>query len=1800
MTRKATLKNITKPGYFDNDFPKILDGSKTTTIGASYKSMMVTTDNTMHYYILFPGFNTAGGEMNQDFMQLTDLYLPMKSTAASIEIQPMKQYDPNISEWRVIEQSITFKPVSENPTNGMWEAVRVPTRRYTATGQRFFQTEAGLSIPNERSLFDYNWNQDPTYCTGTLDDLYEHVFQSNLEHTYWPWVESPCIEPCPPDENQAPGEDSAVDPEGNENDPPENPDEDEPMPDDGDLPPIPPLFFLPPSRRTPRDDPPEEYEKNKDKIEVLDPTETETEFDEDTGEITHVTNNPLPPGIPIPIQAPNDNPQLQPATKANTLLELVNNYRAAQDPPLPSLYTPYDSNTKERPPAQVLYLAAKEQAVHNKSIGQSSHETTKFPGDYSHYDRAHYTGWKNKRLGENAGQGLTPADVIQQWKNSPDHDINMLGDFTHAAVSWQGDFAVLMLGNDNRTTGPSRQDNPAVPIIYHDGDLYADEEPDDIETEPVNENNYVDRISNNARPNQEASRINPTKNEEEAPLSPLGYPDYSNIESTTNPYNLTNTTRPQPQTSPSNANGWADVNWDDPNIGKSPYYDGHLPENWLQDIDTYLDQYSPPGKQTLPWYPPLNTAADSSDRYNGPYAQSSQQWDEVGRAAMEAVNWDDPNIAADPFYDGHMPSGWTNPYAQSYIYDEIERQRQNGNDVSLPLEKTPDYEIPGDYTRPKRCGKYATTYKQYVHPTSRPQPSLAHIDPARQEAARERYHTMELMDRLYSKYTTPPAWPLMPQADPSDLDTPEYSDLPNPAEVLVGQFDFGQQNVYDQSHMPLDDPDDQLTYMWWQYARMPGHDTTQEYAYGFGPNTELGAWQNTAPIWTPDTANYPQPPFNNDDPGWKKHFRPGEGIPYGASVDVQQSNMDIDLAPTRSIHVSDRTATDYEDQKQWKWPKLVNGEPHMPPDKWFQITTYHDIGAIWWYSDQYWKIWGYNNQLAYAVVLLNKLNELRPMDLTWPSNFPRILTLGQLPPSIDPEINQYVNENPLPSNFKTIQHYEWFLKILYAKNMSDPSPEPYDEIQSKYPDFRQRLNVPTRKPDYEETNDVNVFQSYAMEKRYPDFQPITSPPYVNPYAEKLTYMELYEGVKRLTPHYDIPWWQAGSDQNERMIFHLFTWAYRDTDYTQWDATIPSEVEGEPYDDYDFDAPDSKFGDTDPRGLPWEWSGNYFNYWRYKQQNTPADGYYDNNQNNNHTIVTWNDTVPISNTGPRATVEPADMYRNTQWEILNTLQYLVKGERTPWSWPLPSSDYNIDSTDAEIDAIQLANPNLKTTLHPNWQWTDDNSIGVYLKAVRDSGIYFNPWDQTQQILKDTPDLQSPTTLLTIPNLPKDTYEYKQFRDYYYLQHGELPQTDVYHDPYTLQNLAFFGRKSYQWTYYDIATYQNFLDGGAENNPIFDDYATEGFNTKQDMVDWTLSGVYSKLAPPICVTAPTTQTVTYDDHHTTYDPTLQEINTIRANPENYTWDYPTPPAQPPVAYQNALTLAAQRHAQDLVDRNYWTGAGNPHQATNGDEPVNPYGEWQYDRTQYFGYGTTQWVTENIYWTTDGTHTQADVVEAWRQSGDPNTVGTHSGNIMDPDIDQIGIGQVEFDNNGTTTYVYVLVLAASSPNGGGTETEALFEAETVPGEDCTDDPYKLHMTWDRRAHIPLSEEPKIVPHNRNGSNEPIQIDGQVGSENARLLNDVCIGKQEIEHSFYKYMDTILVRIKSLNNQALKIKARFQTKREYTVPTNDPFAKWQTNNTKFFSENQQADYLKNHPYHRRDLKDTAYKAGTWIPQKR
>lgn len=182
---------LNTPEYKLRAYPKIHDGSKTYTIGAQYinnEDCTLADDSLM--IVICPAFSSQG---------YTDSYLP-NSTIDGCAILPVDlvasalyigqaETGLNIQCWRVISQEATIDIV--NKSYGTWESIRIDTRKFThglylRNNDRIQKTgfSAAFLTPDYTTM---PWHQDPSYSTGTFNELKDVFFRLNLNHTHWPW-----------------------------------------------------------------------------------------------------------------------------------------------------------------------------------------------------------------------------------------------------------------------------------------------------------------------------------------------------------------------------------------------------------------------------------------------------------------------------------------------------------------------------------------------------------------------------------------------------------------------------------------------------------------------------------------------------------------------------------------------------------------------------------------------------------------------------------------------------------------------------------------------------------------------------------------------------------------------------------------------------------------------------------------------------------------------------------------------------------------------------------------------------------------------------------------------------------------------------------------------------------------------------------------------------------------------------------------------------------------------------------------------------------------------------------------------------------------------------------------------------------------------------------------------------------------------------------------------------------------------------------------------------------------------------
>lgn len=202
------------------------------------------------------------------------------------------------------------------------------------------------------------------------------------------------------------------------------------------------------------------------------------------------------------------------------------------------------------------------------------------------------------------------------------------------------------------------------------------------------------------------------------------------------------------------------------------------------------------------------------------------------------------------------------------------------------------------------------------------------------------------------------------------------------------------------------------------------------------------------------------------------------------------------------------------------------------------------------------------------------------------------------------------------------------------------------------------------------------------------------------------------------------------------------------------------------------------------------------------------------------------------------------------------------------------------------------------------------------------------------------------------------------------------------------------------------------------------------------------------------------LSFGEHFNVQEPYFDAINLARTTPATYTWSASAanpPTAQPALTWSNVLALAAESHLQDLMNRDYFS-----HDSTNGGAlPVSPEGQWHYDRADYFGWGSTNGVTENIYSNTGAVATPFTVMQAWANSGDNAAPGTHSGNVIWNAAEVMGFAYGSYNDGGTTRWIYVLLTGDTNAFGvtNGPELHGMETLTSGEGEVCVLPIAKIH---------------------------------------------------------------------------------------------------------------------------------------------
>lgn len=996
------MEYLKNPRKRAKDFPKIHDGSFQSSLGIQKEDnlTLVCPKDTAIGIMVIPALNYQAviGEIDPktNFIKVTKL-----SQLASLDIGyhfvNNELTENDLKCWRVISQQLKFLNVmfnnEQNKGAAFWESIRIDTRSLN----QFLMWNIGKEtymFPRHHMLEE--WQNDPSFSTGSHLDLPNCFFQQNLEHHKWPWIcmccnqlddsdntgetieedDPPIPEGSKPEEEPGPGDtqdpNQPTDPPAGGGGPGEG--TEDPMEDDNG-----PIIWPPPYiRREPDDEQLDEVDvidENGDKkptkivdFDFTDPTISETEDNTDIyPDITEHTPEPGQPGYGYSFPIVDDSVDWTETTGIEEspfdLRDDTKPYVRPETVYSPVEFTPEGVMTEiEGIVAQINSFRINDPTGSNVPLILNANITAAAQDVAAQWDRYH--------------PAETPEDMhTADWREgllngqAPAYDAQRFG---YQMTSWFGE--VSQIGTfDNAATNYKQSQ-------MH-WDILKDPKYTDIgigivpSTEYPGQYNIVTMVGTGKVVNTD---IPPIRNHKDYHFNPSG----------------TGTRHPEP---------FVNVGETVRNILELQGQNGSLPP----------DSRVPPELQQYPT-------------------------EQINRIRDQANGWPVSNV------DTVWPTG-----PQDVILrDDIIPGTHEMLNIQQPSK--------AQWSHPSICHETANFEQHIVWPfndeylpASGEEFNVhgAETESTRKQRVMDERNFMLIYDMKYGK--------ILPMPGPSAV--PErYAGDPLPTAKEFAQFmytiaDNGQWvNMEDAFGQKFENKIDYIYYNTWAFNRQAGNMDGL-----LDPTTPVEDVVQSASTLAPaGYADFTEPgyiPLPND---LIPHPDPTIGRSYDELVDIYGRNAEVMSAPPKdTVHPDAFTNYTYDNN----WPNLYGTTPLIPPDDWFTGYAFHPVQYIHTYAQTNHNLWRMDAKQYELYLLTHFEDNVSEYDTLWefPSDFPKIqLQDYWMPNNIDTVVDSYVASVTRPAEFESDEAYALWINMLYYKQQSTPKtpyclicPEEYPPMQ---------------------------------------------------------------------------------------------------------------------------------------------------------------------------------------------------------------------------------------------------------------------------------------------------------------------------------------------------------------------------------------------------------------------------------------------------------------------------------------------------------------------------------------------------------------------------------------------------------------------------------------------------------------------------------------------------------------------------------------------------------------------------------
>ncbi|CAB9511451.1 unknown protein [Seminavis robusta] len=453
------------------------------------------------------------------------------------------------------------------------------------------------------------------------------------------------------------------------------------------------------------------------------------------------------------------------------------------------------------------------------------------------------------------------------------------------------------------------------------------------------------------------------------------------------------------------------------------------------------------------------------------------------------------------------------------------------------------------------CGKYIdmyggtapTTSSSWIYKDSNPTP---YEDVRIGETTTERRHRLAkeqqflaLLDNKYGNLKTPPTLPVWVNIDKWNDARVAQDRVETEEEVLYADFGkliyelaytLDMSEVKDPYGVPFDRPQDFIVFNYWLYHRQQfGVESIPvvngEIDFGAIPGERMNFQPNTGEHWdyvddfALTNADFPFPPGILDDDSPRRVLEQMWLID-SELIDERQGNTQ------ETVYFKGSDFASYSFNNDFPY----NGSlERIPTEEFFTFYAYHPYEYLYEFAKAYAARWG-ASVLAYTLELFNVYHELSGRSFEFPVDFPALNLKNRLPIQIDDVIAEYMNSHILDPMYETERSMKLYLGMAYYSLMSRLPLKGTDLIgPGTFP--RLRLVAP------EATHEGTYTRSCGTEFYTTDG---SFPPYIPADIDFQTNMRSVLFYQEKLNNLSIARTQFGGNQDTGTKFLFLTWMFR--------------------------------------------------------------------------------------------------------------------------------------------------------------------------------------------------------------------------------------------------------------------------------------------------------------------------------------------------------------------------------------------------------------------------------------------------------------------------------------------------------------------------------------------------------------------------------------------------------------------------------------------------------------------------------